>query len=123
MKKLKITVLLINLILLTINCIALTSYAAGTGIIDPDKVVNNLNIETPAELTKKVNNVLGTIQVIGTVISVVAIIVIGIKYMTGSVESKASYKKVMIPYIVGAFLIFGISNIVPILYNIFKGLE
>lgn len=123
MKKLKITVLLINLILLTINCISLTSYAAGTGIIDPDKVVNNLNIETPAELTTKVNNVLGTIQVIGTVISVVAIIVIGIKYMTGSVESKASYKKVMIPYIVGAFLIFGISNIVPILYNIFKGLE
>ncbi len=123
MKKLKITVLLINLILLITNCIALTSYAAGTGIIDPDKVVNNLNIETPAELTTKVNNVLGTIQVIGTVISVVAIIVIGIKYMTGSVESKASYKKVMIPYIVGAFLIFGISNIVPVLYNIFKGLE
>lgn len=123
MKKLKITFLLINLILLIINCIALTSYAAGTNIIDPDKVVNNLNIETPTELTTKVNNVLGTIQVIGTVISVIAIIVIGIKYMTGSVESKASYKKVMIPYIIGAFLIFGISNIVPTLYNIFKGLE
>ncbi len=42
----------------------------------------------------RVNPILGTITVIGIVISAITLTVLGIKYMIGSVEEKAEYKKV-----------------------------
>lgn len=39
------------------------------------------------------------IRTIGMFIAVGAMMVIGIKYMTGSAEEKANYKKTMMPYI------------------------
>ena len=43
--------------------------------------------------------------------AVVVLLVLGIKYMMGSASEKAEYKKTMIPYLVGALLIFGASAI------------
>ena len=63
------------------------------------------------------NAILGLIQVVGTIISVGIIMVIGIKYMVGSVEQRASYKKSMIPFAVGAVLLFGAVNITTAIYN------
>lgn len=58
------------------------------------------------------------LQTAGIVVAVVVLLVIGIKYMMGSAEEKAEYKKVMIPYLIGAALIFGGSAIVGIVYDI-----
>ena len=63
------------------------------------------------------NKVMGIIQVIGTIVSVVILIVLGIKYMMGSAEEKAEYKKTMIPYLVGAILIFAATQIATVIYN------
>lgn len=49
---------------------------------------------------------------IGTITSVLALIIIGIKYMVGSVEEKAEYKKTMKPYLIGAVMVFSITNII-----------
>ena len=57
------------------------------------------------------NQIIGVVQGIGIVVSVVVVIVLGIKYMMGSVEEKAEYKKTMLPYIIGAALIFAASTI------------
>ena len=57
------------------------------------------------------NNVLGIIQVVGTIIAVGVLMVIGIKYMMGSAEEKAEYKKTMLPYIIGAVILFAAVNI------------
>ena len=51
------------------------------------------------------NKILGFIQTAGVVVAVIIIAVIGVKYIMGSAEEKAEYKKVMIPYLVGAVLI------------------
>lgn len=48
----------------------------------------------------------GILQTVGIVLSVVILIILGIKYMMGSAEEKAEYKKTMIPYLVGAAFIF-----------------
>ncbi len=37
---------------------------------------------------------------------VIILIAIGIKYMLGSVEEKVEYKKHMMPYVLGAFVLF-----------------
>ena len=69
-------------------------------------------------LIGKTEKILGLIQIIGSIASVLALIVIGIKYMLGSVEEKAKYKETMIPYIIGCILLFGATNIASILCKI-----
>ena len=59
-----------------------------------------------SEIIKNVGN-----QVIGVVVSVIVAIILGIKYMLGSVDQKAEYKKTMLPYAIGSALIFGASMV------------
>ena len=63
------------------------------------------------------NKVLGIIQVVGTLIAVGVLMLIGLKYIVGSVEERAAYKKTMIPYVVGAVLLFGAVNLTTAIYN------
>lgn len=69
------------------------------------------------------NTIMGLIQVAGIVIAVIILMVLGIKYMMGSAEEKAEYKKTMIPYIVGAILIFAASTIANAVYKFANGLN
>lgn len=75
----------------------------GISSTDSDKIVN------------KVNPILGTITVVGIVISAITLTVLGIKYMIGSVEEKAEYKKSMIPYIIGVMLLLAASTAVGLI--------
>lgn len=67
--------------------------------------------ESADQVSKIGNNILGIIQVVGTVIAVGVLMVIGIKYMMGSAEEKAEYKKTMLPYLIGAIILFAAVNI------------
>ena len=62
-------------------------------------------------------------QTVGIVVAVVVLLVLGIKYMMGSAEEKAEYKKTMIPYVVGAILIFASTTIVNVVYQLANGLN
>ena len=64
----------------------------------------------------------GALQIIGGVLAVVILVVLGIKYMMGSPEEKAEYKKTMMPYFIGAILIFAATQIAGVVYNIATGL-
>ena len=64
------------------------------------------------------NKVVQIISTIGSILSVIVIIVLGIKYMMGSVEEKATYKKTLLPFIIGAAFIFAASTIANIIYNV-----
>ena len=70
------------------------------------------------EIQSTGNKVIQIISTIGSVISVIVIIVLGIKYMIGSVEEKASYKKTMIPYLIGAIFVFTASTIASVIYGV-----
>lgn len=61
--------------------------------------------------------IIGMVQAIGSIVSVLILVVLGIKYMMGSAEEKAEYKKTMIPYLIGAILIFAASNIASMIYG------
>ena len=77
-------------------------------------------------LLPKAGKLLGYINVIGAAISIIAVVAVGIKYLTGSVEERAEYKKTASTYLIGAFLLFSVSTIPNILYNIglnFSGYE
>ncbi len=90
----------------------------STGLIDPDAFSPENNRPTQSDidpLMDKANLIIGTIKVIGIVVSFITLMVLGIKYMTGSVSEKAEYKKTMIPYLIGAFMLLAITQVVGII--------
>ena len=52
------------------------------------------------------------------VLSVIVLIVLGVKYMMGSVEEQAEYKRSLMPYVIGAGLVFAASSIAQIIYDL-----
>lgn len=115
----KKSIKVISTLLLTIMLVA--SIAGTVLAVDPNTVLNGLdgngNVQTN-DLTKVGNNIVTIIQVVGIVIAVIVLLVIGIKYMMGSASEKAEYKKTMIPYIVGAVLIFAGTSLVRVIYSL-----
>ena len=77
----------------------------------------------PTEVVNLGKTIVTIMQTVGVVVAVVVLLVIGIKYMIGSAEEKAEYKKTMIPYIVGAILIFASTTIVGIVYDLANSLN
>ena len=63
------------------------------------------------------STIISTIRVLGMILSIGVLMVLGIKYMVGSTEEKAEYKKTMIPYVVGAILIFAATFIVSAIFE------
>lgn len=86
---------------------------------DPSKFGKKINAggaETE-EIKTIGGQIVGIIQVVGTMVSVGMMIIIGIKYVMGSAEERAGYKKTLFPYIIGAVLIFGATNLAQIIYT------
>lgn len=71
-----------------------------------------------SEAATIIDKILSLITTIGTVISVLMLAILGVKYMLGSVEEKAEYKKDLVPYFIGAALLFGICTVVKILQSL-----
>lgn len=111
---------IILLIILNINCV----YASS--IRDPIDAPGWYNPGTNSDNSKLADIgkiIVAIIQVIGIVASVIAIIVIGLRYMFGSVEEKANYKQTMIPYIIGIVMLLAITTLLQILYDFVTGLD
>lgn len=65
--------------------------------------------------------VLGIVQVVGTLAAIITLIILGIKYMVGSAEEKAEYKKTLMPYLIGAIFVLGATNITSWIYTASQG--
>ena len=89
--------------------------------VDPNAIIGNMeqgnNVDTGSISTigGQIANILSTI---GIIVAVIVLLVLGIKYMMGSASEKAEYKKTMIPYIVGAVLIFAGTSLVRVIYSL-----
>ena len=84
--------------------------------INPDDYEPTM--QDSVELNTKAGQILGIVSIIGTILSVIIIMIIGIRYMVGSLEEKAEYKKTMATYLIGAVLLFSATVLPTILYNI-----
>lgn len=115
--------IIVLLLLLVFMILPIKSYAAS-GTINPNKYKPNTNgVENASDLVKKANVIVGALQTIGIVSSVAILAAMGIKYMIGSTEEKAEYKETMIPYLIGAFLVFTVTTIPNIIFQFSKNLN
>ena len=109
-------ILVISLLML---CFSNTVFAAGDLVEDLKPDYDDPNA---GQVTSLGQTIINWISIAGIVIAVVVLVILGIKYMIGSASEKAEYKKTMIPYLVGAILVFGASSIAQVIINVTSGL-
>ena len=112
----------ILLIVVMLISIGVPVFAAVQGVSDPSRLTGE-TVSGTDKITSLGNQIITILTIVGTVVSVVVLIVLGIKYMMGSAEEKAEYKKTMMPYVIGAALIFAASAIAGILYNFLSNIS
>ena len=61
-----------------------------------------------------------TLLIVGIVVAVIAGTILGIQFITGSVEQKAKVKDSLIPFIVGCVIIFGAFGIWKLVITILR---
>lgn len=72
-----------------------------------------------SDFSAKIGKIIGFLQWAGAIAGVLIITIFGIKYMMGSLEEKAEYKKSMIPFIVGAVVLIAAPQIAKLIFSIF----
>ena len=90
--------------------------AAVTGI-NPNEKFTTTESEASAAVGNFGNNILGIVSTGASVLAVIILIVLGVKYMMGSAEEKAEYKKTLLPYVIGALFVFGAGAICAVIFN------
>ena len=111
-KSLKIlTVMLLVVMMITIS----TSVFAGNQLKPSD--LNAKYEGNTVELQNTAGRIMGMIRNLAVIASVIILMVIGVKFMLGSTEEKAEYKKSLIPLIVGIVLVVGATSIATFLFS------
>ena len=65
-------------------------------------------------VTKYTNNVYSILYIVAIVVSVIALMILGLKYIIGSATEKAEYKKTLVPVIIGICVVVFITTILGI---------
>lgn len=68
-------------------------------------------------LSKKAGQIMGLIRNIAVVVGVIMLMVIGVKFMLGSAEEKAEYKKSLMPLVIGIVIVMMATTLVSFVYN------
>lgn len=120
MKKNKKIALALIILIATITFTLIPTFAKAE--IDPDNYKPNeiADIDFTA-VTNIVNPVVGILRYGGIGISIIVLMILGIKYMIGSVSEKAEYKKTMIVYIIGVALLVSTTQLLAIIIEIVNG--
>lgn len=117
-------ILKISLIIITILSILLmiggNIFASGEGVF---KVPSGTSTSLSGKATSMGGVVLGIFQAVGTVVAVVILVWLGIKYIMASPDGKAEIKKQAFGYILGAVLLFGAVWLVPLIQGLVNSMK
>lgn len=111
----------VKIITLLLVAIMLTTFA--TTVFADDVSFESLSANyqgDSSKLTAKASNIMGLIRNVAIIASVIILMVLGVKYMLGSVEEKAEYKKSFIPLIVGIVLVVSATAIASFIFGMAK---
>lgn len=114
-KTLKKALIIISIFLLATIVIIPKSFAG----INPGQITGKQPSGIQIDV-RFVDQIASLLRILGAFIAVGVLMIIGIKYMTGSLEEKAAYKKSMLPYLIGCILLFGASTIGADIIEIFR---
>lgn len=113
MKK-SVKIISVVLMILAITLISTSVFASSFQPANLKEDIDTNNTENVQDIGGRI---IGIIQVVGNIVAIAMLIVLGIKYMMGSAEEKADYKKTLFPYFVGAIFIFAAANLAQMVYT------
>lgn len=117
-KKMKIVSTLI-LIIMVISMV--TSVFAAGEAIDPTKLQPDYSTGKTDEIMAITNRVMGLIRNAAVIIGVIVLMVIGVKFMLGSAEEKAEYKKSLMPLVIGIVIVMAATSVMSLIFSILGG--
>ncbi|MCL2383130.1 MAG: pilin [Oscillospiraceae bacterium] len=128
MKKYVKVVSVVLMLMLMMAVVATPVLANNANVVlgndfSPGDMTNHIDQSGAGGIAVIGGGIIGILQVVGIVLSVIVLIILGIKYMMGSAEEKAEYKKTLIPYIIGAVLIFAAAALAQVVYDFVIGLQ
>ena len=74
-----------------------------------------------SNVARVINSAIGIIQYVGSGIAIIAVSVLGIKYVLASPSEKAETKREIFPMLIGAILLFGAVNVVSLILKFTNG--
>ena len=104
-------------ILIVVFMMILTNYTFSFAAI-PTTATINKGFANDTSVSNIGNKLTGALKIVGVFVFVGVTMYIGIRYMLGSVEEKAEYKKTMMPYFVGAVLILATTQFINFIYKL-----
>jgi len=114
-RKIFLVIVIFCTIFINLNSVALAR-------VDITQITDGATIDGTDTIKNFGKNIYSILSTIGVALSVIVLAIIGTKYMLGSAEEKASYKKSLMPYVIGCVLLFGASTIATIVYNFGRGI-
>lgn len=112
-----ITVIMVVLLLVSVAMPVLANSTIGGIDVSP-----SANPAGKDDISRIGRDIIAIVRIVGIILSVIILSILGIKYMMGSAAEKAEYKKTLIPYVVGAALIFAASFFATTVFNWASGL-
>ena len=113
----KMMMKMIAILLAIVLAVSLTGSVFATQNDDPYSVDQFTNKDSSGAATS-VTNILGAIinviQIIGTGVAIIMLIVVAIKYISAAPGDKAEIKKHAVVYVVGAIVLFAATGILQI---------
>lgn len=113
-----ITILLsVSFLMCTLNT---TVLAANEKMTTPGDLDKQVTYGDSSEFLKIAGKVMGFIRNIAVIGGVLLLMILGVKYMMGSVEEKADYKKSLVPLVVGILVVMAATQIMTMVINFFQ---
>ncbi len=91
----------------------------GDSFISAGKMKADGNI-SEEELKGFSSTIYSVLLIIGTILAIIVGLILGIKFIAGSVEEQADVKKMLVPYVIGVVVVFGAFTIWKLLVDILQ---
>ncbi len=98
---------------------SLSVYASGWADDIYEEQKNNSEGDDPSGASEKINDMMGSaavvVKIVAVATAVIILIVLGMKYMIAAPGDKADIKKSMIPFVIGAFVVFAAVGLIKMI--------
>ena len=123
MKNTKLVTRILSVILIAITILFSISNITFAKINTSDFKPSELTSADTKDAFEMGNTIINVVRIIGIVVAIVGLLAIGIKFMTGSVEQKAEYKKTLLPYVIGCVIIFTVTTLIGVIADLVTQVE
>jgi len=117
MKK-KFTKVVFFILYIVLISLFVTNIAHGTGNQFDISEFDNYNNPIQNSSNNISANVITVVRIIAVTIAIVMLLAVAMKYMTSAPGDRADIKKHAISYLIGAFIIFGVTGIIEFLIEL-----